>query len=289
MGDPWSNALHNSMKQLRKVADAVGVEDEEIAAAKGSKSNIDTSRMTGYEKKQYQCADLMSEVRNDISILDDKDKSAKLSDTTKIMMKNRVRRNLAEIKKTMNAQETVGAAKKEGKNNELAKLRKHFKATEKMWKQRYTDKRFLQDDCTDENTPLMGGGNAGDSIQELTPHDPVANGPLLDPAEDEEFMVFYEQSKERDLKIDQALERVHASLQRLKQNAVSFQDELVAQNALLDQVNEKAAQRAMELRSLNKKLKGTLRDVNKSNLCCYVICFIMLLGVMGVIYTQVLK
>eukprot|EP01059_Diplonema_ambulator_P012845 TRINITY_DN23312_c0_g1_i1.p1 TRINITY_DN23312_c0_g1~~TRINITY_DN23312_c0_g1_i1.p1 ORF type:complete len:284 (+),score=82.23 TRINITY_DN23312_c0_g1_i1:119-853(+) len=243
--------------------------------------------MSGYEKRQYQCADLMSEVRNDISVLDDKERSAKLSDTTKIMMKNRVRRNLAEIKKTMNAPETVTAAKKEGKNNELAKMRKHFKNTEKMWRQRYTDKTFLQDE-TDERTPLMGGATT-DSIQELTPHDPVADGPLLDPREDEEFMVFYEQSKERDLKIDQALERVHASLQRLKQNALVFQDELETQNQLLDTVNDKAAQRAIELKNLNKRLKGTLKEVNKSNLCCYIICLLLLLGIGGVIYSQVLR
>ena len=41
-----------------------------------------------------------------------------------------------------------------------------------------------------------------------------------------------------------------------------------------------------EMTGLNTKLKSTLKEVDKQKYCCYMICLMLVLGVLGVVLTQ---
>ena len=63
-------------------------------------------------------------------------------------------------------------------------------------------------------------------------------------------------------------------------------DELDYQNEILDRANDKAEKAAVQIKQINKKLKKTLKEVDKDKYCLYVICCLMLLGIVGVVISQ---
>ncbi|KAJ9444918.1 Syntaxin-72 [Diplonema papillatum] len=289
--DAWQVSLSQSMRSLRKVANGVGLHPD--GEDKKPENEVDTSKMTAYEKKQYQCAELMCTIRADVAALDRDGKgSDRLTDTGKISLKNRVRKNLGELKQTVNSTEMSTAAAKERKPDELAQLRAHFKTTEKMWRQR----QGFVERGNDEKTPLIGrdvshlqdvldrpsgggGGGGGFGTRD-------ENVDWINPEEDPQFEQFYVQARERDQEIDIGLHRVYESLGRIKNHALVFSDEIERQTKMLEDVNVKAETTAYKLKSLNKRLKTTIDEVHKSNICIYLICVLLLLGIVGVIYSQ---
>ena len=69
-------------------------------------------------------------------------------------------------------------------------------------------------------------------------------------------------------------------------SAVETRDEVALQSAMLDTVNEKAEKLTHQLRGINARLKDTLVKLEKDKYCCYFICLIVILGILGVILTQ---
>ena len=82
------------------------------------------------------------------------------------------------------------------------------------------------------------------------------------------------------------LDRIAAGLERVKINALGIQDQLQEQNLHLENINIKAEQQHAQMMGLNKKLKSTLKEVEKDKYCCYLICLLLVIGVLGVVGSQ---
>jgi chromosome segregation ATPase len=89
--------------------------------------------------------------------------------------------------------------------------------------------------------------------------------------------------------IDQALDRIALGVTRLHENATAIKSELQVQNTLLDETEAKLDKVTGNLKGVNKKLKETLKQVDKDRLCVYLFCCIILLGIAGGIYFVVFK
>jgi len=60
--------------------------------------------------------------------------------------------------------------------------------------------------------------------------------------------------------------------------------ELKVQKELITTAEQKMDNVTDQLTGLNKKLKKTIKEVQKDRLCLYVICCLLLLGLAGTIY-----
>eukprot|EP01062_Namystynia_karyoxenos_P002935 TRINITY_DN11025_c0_g1_i1.p1 TRINITY_DN11025_c0_g1~~TRINITY_DN11025_c0_g1_i1.p1 ORF type:complete len:299 (+),score=132.12 TRINITY_DN11025_c0_g1_i1:134-1030(+) len=282
-GEVWM-----SMRKLERLQLEVGLPEGQ----EGSPTSpaVDTSKMTRYEKGRYEAAQQMSRIRNDIQSLDDLQQSGKMTAQKKAELSNRVRKGLGSLKTQV--KELAKDADKEGKlrpgpdgsPSDYDELSKHMTRTQQLWRRRNAQRETAADD-EEEDDGSGSGARPMKTIDDLREQTPMGEG-LIDPRQDEEFQVFFEQTKQRDQEIDEALDRVHAGITRLHQNALSIKDELACQNKLLEGMNEKAAQRTEELRHLNTKLKDTLKEVEKDKFCCYLICLLMVLCILGVLASQ---
>ena len=101
--------------------------------------------------------------------------------------------------------------------------------------------------------------------------------------EDEEFALFFDQIAKQDQRIDQALDRIHAGTLQLKENAMLINRELKVQQVLLDETEEKVTKATERIQSLNKRVRKAVKDVESDRLCMYIICFVLILGLVGFI------
>ena len=198
------------MEKLRKVGVAVGAQLDGANEVK-DEPEVDMSQWTEYEKGRYQVTKRMSEIREDLSSLQEMEKGG---DTTKkTHLSNKVRKNIRAMK--AEASSLKAEAEKSQKLPEYDELIKHMKKTEKLHTQRYRPKNAREDD---DGLGALGGGGFDTgremrSIQDLTdPSNPQGDltESLLDPAEDEEFQMFYQGVKQRDQEIDAGYETQRA-------------------------------------------------------------------------------
>eukprot|EP00756_Hemistasia_phaeocysticola_P012276 Hpha_TRINITY_DN15186_c1_g1::TRINITY_DN15186_c1_g1_i1::g.128642::m.128642 len=282
MGKGGRGQMAAHLRRVQRLQERVGV-----PGGPAPEPEVDTSQMSKYEKGRYQVAKTMAQVRQDIQALDELEQGGKASPTRKAELGNRVRKGITTMKKDVSALKRD--AEKEGKlrpspdggPSDYDELTKHMRRTEELHKQRFkrqSEDVFDDDDDGPSRPPMK-------TLQDLRDGTPMGEA-LIDPREDEEFQVFYEQSKQRDQEIDEALEQVYHGVQRLKQHALGIQDTVKEQNQLLDQMDDKTQKRLTEMRSLNKKMKETLKEVEKDKFCCYFICLLVVIGILGVIATQ---
>lgn len=260
------------LKRLDKLAEKCGVSTK----PKMAESTVDTSNMTAYEKQQHLVASTLQRVRNNIMELDnlgDKGSAQKRSE-----LGNAIRRDLEKCR-TETAQ-AKKFAKEENRKSDYDKLVHHFKKTESV----YTARFRAQDDSA--HALVSGGGNR---VTQLDEEMTQLGQPMVNLRDDEEFQLFFEQTRVNDQKIDQALDRISAGVQVLHQNALQISEELKVQNKILDETEEKVTKVQGKLTGLNKRLKKTIKDVEKDKLCIYLICFLLLLGLGGAIYWQLTK
>eukprot|EP00756_Hemistasia_phaeocysticola_P012277 Hpha_TRINITY_DN15186_c1_g1::TRINITY_DN15186_c1_g1_i2::g.128647::m.128647 len=285
MGKGGRGQMAAHLRRVQRLQERVGV-----PGGPAPEPEVDTSKMTKYEKGRYQVAKTMAQVRQDIQALDELEQGGKASPTRKAELGNRVRKGITAMKKDVSALKRD--AEKEGKlrpspdggPSDYDELTKHMRRTEELHKQRFKARTFDDDD---EDSGDGGGGYRMKTVQDLKDASPGGLGEnLIDPREDEEFQMFYKETQQRDQEIDQALEQVYHGVQRLKQHALGIQDTVKEQNQLLDQMDDKTQKRLTEMRSLNKKMKETLKEVEKDKFCCYFICLLVVIGILGVIATQ---
>ena len=77
---------------------------------------------------------------------------------------------------------------------------------------------------------------------------------------------------------------VSAGVTVLHNQAKVMNTELKVQKVLLDEADNKISHITDELMSMNKKLKKTIKAVQKDRLCLYVICCVILIALAGAIY-----
>ncbi|KAG5511818.1 hypothetical protein GH5_08131 [Leishmania sp. Ghana 2012 LV757] len=101
--------------------------------------------------------------------------------------------------------------------------------------------------------------------------------------EDAEFREFFASVQESDALIDAAMDRLTDGVGRLLENARGMQDELTAQEALLEQTGVRAEANEAQLMQMNRRLHRATREIEDSSVCMYVVCLLLLLLVLGVL------
>ncbi|CCW61088.1 unnamed protein product [Phytomonas sp. EM1] len=147
-------------------------------------------------------------------------------------------------------------------------------------------------DDDDETHPLLHEGRGEDA------HPPVRtreNAPLLErreevekrmiryAREDAEFRTFFESLRQNDALMDQALDRIEASVYRLRDHAMGVSHELDAQQVLLNETEVRVNENERELRSLNRRLQRSISEVKSSTVGSYVFCTLCLLFVLSLL------
>eukprot|EP01063_Lacrimia_lanifica_P020134 TRINITY_DN27481_c0_g1_i1.p1 TRINITY_DN27481_c0_g1~~TRINITY_DN27481_c0_g1_i1.p1 ORF type:complete len:309 (+),score=126.11 TRINITY_DN27481_c0_g1_i1:90-929(+) len=259
---------------------------EKIAAEMGAmkdedeRPEIDTSKMSAWEKQRFEITLLISQVREDTRSLDEVDAS---KTTERARTSNRIRQNIKKMKSKCNDEKVLKAAKREGGQQDFDDMCKHVRNAENFFRQKYTG---------GDASPTMGEGTpiARDytSIAEYggTDNDGDGEGGMLNPYEEEEFQQFFDQAQMRDQQIDKCFGMVSQGLGVLKEQTIATGQELERQNEMLDRTNQKAEKVSGDLGKLNKKLHETLQELDKEKYCCYIICLLLFLGIMGVLLTQ---
>jgi hypothetical protein len=100
---------------------------------------------------------------------------------------------------------------------------------------------------------------------------------------DQEFQGLMEKFRENDQEIDRLLENIQHGVVALHQTAKNISIELKTQDVLITEAEKKMDNVHSQLVGVNKKLKKTIKEVNKDKLCLYVICCLLLLALVGVI------
>ena len=267
------------VKRLEKLAEKCGVSKKK---QEEEKPDVDLSKMSPYERQQYQTAVVMQRVRSNILELDNLGDKASLQKRSELSQA--IRRDIDSIRKE--AAEAKKLARDENKKAEYETLLGHVKKTEALYKQRFQANVAGSEEAAAAAAFAAGGQKRAVELdQEMS----QLGQPMVNLREDEEFALFFDQVQKNDQLMDQALDRISAGVQVLHTQAVNINQELKVQNQLLTETEEKVDKTHQKLKSLNKRLKKTIKDVQKDRLCIYLICFILLLALGGIIYWQITK
>lgn len=261
--------LHWQMKRLQVLRDKCGGNPN-----KPSEPTVDLSKMSEYERQQYKIAESMKRIRENIMELDNLPEGA--STTKRVDLRQQVRKDVMALDKA--ALEARRWAKEENRKEDYEKLVGHVKKTQNLWNQRFQEGGAANAGLAELMSPK------GSGAQKLDEEMGQLSQPMVNLHEDQEFQMFFEQCSKKDQEIDAALDMVAAGVTVLAQQAKTINTELKVQKALLEETEEKMEKNITALMALNKKLKHTIKEVNKDKLCLYVICCALLVALAGTAY-----
>ncbi|KEG11697.1 syntaxin [Trypanosoma grayi] len=277
------SSVHGTLRRLERLNAActgnrtAALQTEGASATTTDAVNVDTSRMSAYDKGQYEIACCMKRVRENIVRMED---AADTMDITqRAEVSNSIRRDMSNMKK--NAYTLYRVAVKEGRREDYNQLMAHINKTEQLKRASYGGQ--LTGDVIDREGSGIGAAGANTfNADSSAMH--RSGEPLMSARDDEEFALFFEQTKKRDLEMDDALDRIGVGLTRLNENALSLQSELSTQQRLLDDTEVKVDGVHVKLTSMNARLRKTLKELGKDRIAMYVFCCILLIAIAGGIY-----
>lgn len=263
--------LYYQLKRLETLKEKCGIGEK-----KDEKPAVDMSKMTAYEKEQYKLAEQMQRIRANILELDNLPETA--ANAKKVALRQQIRKETAQLDDgTKLARQH---AKTEGRKEDYEKLVGHVKKTQNLWNARHRSSEANDLSGGDMMSPKSGGNG----IQKLDEEMSSLGQPMMSLHDDQEFMTFFDQAAKRDEAIDQALDIVSAGVTVLHQQAIQMNTELKVQKELITTAEQKMDTVTDKLVGLNKKLKKTIKEIQKGNLCLYVIMCLVLLALGGTIY-----
>lgn len=108
---------------------------------------------------------------------------------------------------------------------------------------------------------------------------------------DEEFEQFYMQVQQRNVEIDQVVDRLAVGVTKLQDTAVKIGGELRVQDTILKEAEKKTERLTAKVNTLNGKVKEAIKQVGRDQMCLYMFCCLLLLGIVGFILyeTHVVK
>ena len=89
--------------------------------------------------------------------------------------------------------------------------------------------------------------------------------------------------------INDDLDIIGDGLSALKEMALTMGEELDVQDQMIKEVGLNVDKAAQDLERLNKNVKETLKEQASQNMCIYLICCIVMLGVVMVAYNMIKK
>lgn len=266
--------LNTSMRKLRTIQTACGVSSK---AASATTPDVDMSKMSPYQRSQYQIADRLRVMRTLMSELDELPVGG--NPTRRVEISNQIRKEDKKMKADM--MEARQQAQHEQKLQDYETLQQHYRTTQQLWRAR-SGGAVAADDIGGGYGSTRGVSKVPSGSIELENALPAAGSYSI--RQDEEFALFFQQTQQNDILMDKALDRIQLGVQRLQENATVLSQELKVQSVLLDETERKVDGVTDKMLGLNKKLKQTIKKVDQDKLCMYVFCFIVLLGLAGGIY-----
>jgi t-SNARE complex subunit (syntaxin) len=128
------------------------------------------------------------------------------------------------------------------------------------------------------------GGRSSNGVTEIDVDDGTGFGgggiPIM---EDGEFQQFFDNVRQTDQRIDTELDRLHVGVTKLAESAKQITQELKVQEQIMVVTEQKMDDITTDLQKTNKKLRKAIKEVNKDKLCLYILCAIVLLGIVGAI------
>jgi hypothetical protein len=263
-----------TLKKLRQLNEKCGGRQ----APGDSEPQVDFSQMTPYGVAQYQITDRMRLMRVYMTQMDELGPRA--TPTERVELSQKIRKEDMAVKKAMN--EAKSFAAREKKQQDYETLAEHVKKTQSLYKSRFggpagedvqassygsTNSRYTGKLSSVELDSDLGGDRGMYSIRE-----------------DEEFQQFFQSVHRNDVVMDKALDRIGSAVTRLHDQALGIKQELKIQSNLIDDTERKIDNVSTKMLGLNKKLKHTIKQVDQDKMCCYFLCFIILLGIAGGIY-----
>eukprot|EP00672_Neobodo_designis_P026849 CAMPEP_0174852938 /NCGR_PEP_ID=MMETSP1114-20130205/27278_1 /TAXON_ID=312471 /ORGANISM="Neobodo designis, Strain CCAP 1951/1" /LENGTH=316 /DNA_ID=CAMNT_0016087559 /DNA_START=39 /DNA_END=989 /DNA_ORIENTATION=+ len=248
------------------------------------------ANMTPFEQEELKLAMALRKFRDTMAEVDTcaKGKSAdeQVTNPRLAKMRQQLRKmemDLKPMQRSIASKATTEEEKRRAREalGHLNNMRKRYDRHRSAFQmQAFGNANAADPDLYDDRQPGYDTGSPAAPM--LTNIDDVGNaGQNL--REDEEFALFFEQIAKQDQRIDQALDRIHAGTLQLKENAMNINRELKVQQVLLDETEEKVAKTTERLTSLNKRVKKAVKDVEADRMCMYVICCVLMLGLVGFI------
>eukprot|EP01006_Ploeotia_vitrea_P047755 TRINITY_DN67159_c4_g1_i1.p1 TRINITY_DN67159_c4_g1~~TRINITY_DN67159_c4_g1_i1.p1 ORF type:complete len:265 (+),score=26.22 TRINITY_DN67159_c4_g1_i1:41-835(+) len=247
-----------SLKILRNINLECGGKESK---GKEKEPDVDMSKMSAYEKKQYAVALQMKNVREGLQTLEGMGKSG---GGERIKVSNAVRSNVQAMKKEAAALKAV--AQQEGKMSDYNQLMHHVKKTDDLYRNR--------DGSKPRPNKLAPETDSFEAPQDLSK-------PMVSIMEDEEFQTFMVQVREKDKQMEEALTDISKGLERLNVNAQNISRELKKQDQILNEIDKEVDAATEELDAMNKRMKKVLDTVKGDACCMYIMCLLVLLGIIG--------
>lgn len=281
-----------SLNKLSKLQGLVGVgdgrsiqqaaRDQELAEEEQRK----LAQLSPYQRTEYMTANAIQELRETMRTFEDMEKGIPRQFGQADIARCRQKMRKQEIDISKMGKDALRLARAEKKESDARELLRHIDGAKQYYRQRF------------RLVTTGGDGSNSDADRSISPINSTSNftrgsdaAPLLGSdggadfgtslRSDAEFQLFFDTLMKQDHVMDKQLDRIHAGLLRLRENADMITTELKIQDALIDDTEAKVDAVSGKLKSLNKTLKETIKQVDSSKMCVYVFCFLLLAGLVG--------
>lgn len=272
-----------AFSKLNQISRDCGVNPEEAdkKAQAAEQEAKQLENMTPFRRIEFLTAKNIKELRDEIRMLNSMENNPEYSKADCDRLRQTIRRRANELGK--NNREVMRLAKAEKCESEAMLLLGHVDKAKGAFRAKFNQ----------GYTPSVGGRSSGyqeteheainsvNSFQDYGSQGTMGKGDQASLREDEEFQQFFVEVQQRDSIMDKQLDRIYQGVQRLHANAQDIKQELELQDRLIDDVTDRIDATTGRLQVLNKRLIKTIKEVDKSRMCIYIFCFVVLLGLVG--------
>jgi len=247
----------------------------------------------------------MSSVKADIGAL--RDASGVTRSRDQVAQAQRVRKQLKELGDLFTEMERLYMKESRKKRSKLtaeeletrAQFLREFKARLESLKRLSSRASTVSSAATtdtafDDDLEIGGGGfDFSKKFQDMTSSKSNAGAKIGGGGREVELTEVQQQSleqiKRRDEEFDQILDQIGAAIEQAGEKAKLMQDETSAQNAMLDKLEENVVKTKVKMDNMNERMVKNLEDrgMGMERFCINFMCFILLLGVVGLIVSVV--
>lgn len=229
----------------------------------------DGSGGSAYAQAEFKAVDCMRVIREYVSQID------ALSADDDPVLRGDLLLNIRKTDNTLHRTmlDAWRYARQEQRTKELKELQHQCTATQELARRRYSSR------------PDAAAAAPFVFSQLEDEHGAEARQAAYDLHQDVEFAEFFAKTRERDQEMDVALDRIHAGVLRVNDNAHGIQDELQVQEVMLKETDKKTDETMGQLASMNKKIQKAIKKLGKSRLITYVVlCVILVVLIIVIVF-----
>jgi hypothetical protein len=297
MGDAYSGTtvtMRVSMRKLSRIQGLVGVGDgRTVEQAARDQTLVEEeerklAQLTPYQRTEYLTANAIRELRESMRQYEEMEEGVprKYNQSEIARCRQKIRKQEIQISKM--GRDALRLARSEKKESDARELLRHVDGAKQYYRQRFRLVTTGGDGSnSDLDRPIISPINSTSAFGRTNDAAPLLSSDGMQTdfgtslRSDEEFQVFFDTLMKQDHVMDKQLDRIHAGILRLRDNADLLANELKVQDKLIDDTETKVDKTSVKLKSLNKTLKMTLKKVDSSNMCIYGFCALLLVGIVG--------